>query len=237
VTKMALRNRWHTITIKVYKMDVFSIILIACALILLLGSKKTSRSQPEEKYDYNVWFDRANDSVAKAIEFLSRLQADEKLCSFIESQSSAVLRLNGKTITCPREKLRHFFLMDLAKCYEIMDYSPAGSDRRSIPMLLFYSKLTDPETSITADTLPTYREHCQDFFDKIMEQISRSIKNSSDIFFVAEYLKHYNTDLLSEYVRIVLSFGYSVAGAKGKVSENDEQALDRIFNYQRETCI
>ena len=234
---MVLRNLCHTITIKVYKMDIFSIVLIVCALVLIFGSMKANKSQPKEKYDYNVWFDRANDSVAKAIEFLSRLQADEKLCSFIESQKSAVLRLNGKTITYPREKLRHLFLMDLAKCYEIMNYSPAGSNRRSIPMLLFYSKLTDPEVSITVDTLLTYREHCQDSFDKIMGQIGRSVKNGSDIFYVAEYLKHYNKDLLSEYVRVVLSFGYSVAGAEGKVSEKDEQALDRIFNYQREICI
>lgn len=215
-------------------MDLFSIVLIISVLIVLSSIMKTNKSQPEEKYDYNVWFDRANDSVAKAIDFLSRLQADEELCSFIESQSSAILRLNGKTITCPREKLKNLFLMDLAKCYEIMGYSPTGSDRRSIPMLLFYSKLTDPETEITVDTLSVYREHCQDSFNKIMEQISRSVKNSSDVFFVAEYLKHYNKELLSEYVKIVLAFGYSVAGAKGKVSKKDDLALDRVFNYLME---
>lgn len=215
-------------------MDLFSIVLIISALIILFSIMKTKESQPEEKYDYNVWFDRANASVAEAVDFLSKLQADEGLCSFIESQRSAVLRLNGKTITCPLEKLKNLFLMDLAKCYEIMDYSPTGSDRRNIPMLLFYSKLTDPETEITVDTLSVYREHCQDSFNKIMEQISGSIKKSSDIFFVAEYLKHYNKELLSEYVRIVLGFGYIVAGAKGKVSNKDEHALDRVFNYLRE---
>lgn len=223
--------------IKAYKMDVFSIVLIASVLILLFGNMKTNKSRPKEKYDYNVWFDRANDSVVKAIGFLSKLLSEEKLCAFIESQSGAVLILNGKTITSPHEKLRCLFLMDLAKCYEIMGYSPTGSDRRSIPMFLFYSKLTVPETSITVDTLATCREHCQDSFNKIMEQIGRSIKNSSDVFFVAEYLKHCNADLLSEYVRVVLSFGYSVAGANGKVSNKDEKALDRALNYLREICI
>ena len=28
-----------------------------------------------------------------------------------------------------------------------------------------------------------------------------------------------------------------IAGAEGRVSEKGEQALDRIFNYQREICI
>lgn len=212
-------------------MSIFSTILTIAVIVLAIHFIKTNKSQPKEKYNYVVWFDRTSDAVDGVLNFLYKLQSDKDLCSFIESQKGATLRINGKTITSSHEKLKHLFLMDVAKCYATMDYSPAGSDRRSIPMFLFYSRLSDPSVSITIDTLPTYKEKCQDSFDRIMGQLSNSVKKSTDIYFVAEYLKHYNKELLSEYVKTLLKFGYAVAGAKGKVSKKDDQALDRIFNY------
>lgn len=207
-------------------------IIILGGIIYLISNIRSDKSKTETKYDYNEWFNKALENADNALDFLSKMQNDTDLCSFVASQTGAVLRFNGKTITSPKEKLKLLMTMDLVKCYTIMGYRPSSSDKRSIPMFMFYSKLTDSKTDITIDNIEDYRDNTRESFNKIMEQHVKSVMNSSDVFFVAEYLKHNNKELLSEYVRTLLSFGYSVAGAKGKVSQKDDDALDRIFNLR-----
>ena len=205
-------------------------ILIVAGLLCCILANKTKKSDPESKYNYNDWFHESLEISKELLVFLSKIQNDTELCAFVESQTGAVLRLNGKTITDPKEKLNYLMQMDLVKCYTIMDYRPSDIDKRSIPMFLFYSKLSDPEVNIALDNINTYKTHCGEAYCKIMDQLTMSVSKSSDIFFVAEYLKYSNKEQLSAYVQLLLKFGYAVAGAKGKVSNDDDKALDRVFN-------
>ena len=217
-------------------MNTFFWILIVAGL--LCGVLACTSKKSESGYNYNDWFQKSQHISEQLLAFLSKMQNNTELCSFVESQIGAVLRLNGKTITEPCEKLSYLIQMDLVKCYKIMDYKPSDIDKRSIPMFLFYSKLTDAEVNITLDKINTYKTHCGDTYCKIMNQLTRSVLKSSDIFFVAEYLKYSNKELLTEYVQLLLKFGYAVAGAKGKVSNDDNEALNRVFNYLRDSaCI
>lgn len=214
-------------------MSTFLWIIIIGVFITSIASIKPRRSK--SRYDYNEWFSKSLNAVQDLLDFLSKMQNDTDLCSFIESQKGAILRLNGKTITSPEEKLMHFLTMDVAKCYAILGYDPSAKDRRGIPMFVFYARLTEPETDITISNISDYRERCDEAYTKLMGQLQNSLKKSSDIFFVSEYLKHHNKDLLHEYVRILLQFGYAVAGAEGKVSDKDDTALDRVFNLLGES--
>ena len=218
-------------------MSTFIWILIVAGLLCGVFARKSKKSDSEPKYNYDDWFQKAKEIYEELSAFLFKMQNDTELCAFVESQTGAVLRLNGKTITDPKEKLNYLMQMDLVKCYTIMEYKPFDADRRSIPMFLFYSKLTDSEVNITIDNIDTYKTHCGEAYCKIMDQLTRSVLKSSDIFFVAEYLKYSNKELLSEYAQLLLKFGYAVAGANGKVSKKDDEALDRVFDYLREACI
>ena len=212
-------------------MITFIIILTIAVLIYGLMSKT---NEPKIKYDYNIWFETTKESVDSILNFLADAQSNKKLCDFIESQTGAVLKLNGRMITSPIEKLENLLLMDLIKCYKIMEYDPAQADIRSIPIFLFYSKLKDSEVNITPENLEIFRKDCQESFISIMQQLSRSVSRSTDVFFIAEYLKHFDKELVTKYITVLMRFGYKVAGAKGKVSKQDESELDKIFNYIRE---
>lgn len=206
--------------------------LIACGLLsAILANSSGSRSKT--KYNYDEWFDRVRHNTDNLINFLSRLQNDDALCEFVESQTGAVLKYNGKIISDPKDKLKQLLLKDVVKCYTIMGYSPSSNSKRSIPFFLFYSKLTDPDIKIGIENIDIFMEKCKESFCSISSQLVNSVSKSSDILFIAEYLKHYDLDVMHEYVRILLEFGYKVAGAEGKVSKADDQKLDIIFNYTR----
>ena len=110
--------------------------LIACGLLsAILANSSGSRSKT--KYNYDEWFDRVRHNTDNLINFLSKLQNDDALCEFVESQTGAVLKYNGKIISDPKDKLKQLLLMDVVKCYTIMGYSPSSNSKRSIPF--FYS--------------------------------------------------------------------------------------------------
>ena len=206
--------------------------LILCGLIYAILTKSPG-SKPKTKYNYNDWFESVCLNSDDLINFLSKLQTDDALCEFIESQKGAILKYNGKIISDPKDKLKQFLIMDVAKCYVIMGYSPSSNSRRSIPFFLFYSKLTDRDIKVNIENIDSFMQKCQESFGSISTQLVNSVSKSSDVFFIAEYLKHYNLDALHEYIRILLEFGYKVAGAEGKVSKTNDQQLDIIFNYTR----
>lgn len=195
--------------------------------ILSLNYNAYKSADISEQFFYDVL-----SASQRLLEFGKKLACDDQFCKLLGEKVEGAIIKNDKTLTEPKEKIDAYLHADVIRSYTDLGHEIDMDTPEGFGLMLFGLVMLDRGAPLQYEHLDMYRETVQGPAQKMLREMSESIKNNPDIFVLEACLKEYDEVLHNQYVVLLYRFASIIAKADKTVSIGEAASLNKIIQLK-----
>lgn len=169
-------------------------------------------------------------SAAKRIlDFGKNIADNPVLCSLVEKHILGEIKLNGKILTGPKDKIPVLLWADVTRCYMGLGHDIDVSSNEGLGLLFYNTLMLDSDIQLEYRFLDVIRSKLKDSVEKVIRDAVASLQCDKDMFIIETCLKEVDMQLHNQYVVLLYRFASLIAKADKKISDKETSWLNKIM--------
>lgn len=183
--------------------------------------------QLTSQYYYDV-----SQCVDKLWEFADALKANQAFCSYLNIKVPTRVKIGDDCIEKAEDKIIPYLYADIIRCYNWLGLGKGIINAESLALILASLKFTDNSRAYSLFSFSFSLSVLAPYVEQLVDAVSKSIKDNSDILILEYCLRTFNEDLHSQYIVLLYRFASLAAKADGTVTPKEQEWLNRIFGLK-----